>query len=213
MGACRLNLVDSRHLEPRRQRAQRHDGERERERKRWRNSRCGGGLMMLTVGALCSRPLLTLTLTLSPIVRRAQRGAERARIWPVRVMHGCAGRLPARLAVPRIADDFVRRASQQHRARGCLRDDADITAAVPQIADDLLQCASRQHWAKARSRCAPASCAGARADRPGADREDGDSAVGRSTRSTKRTVDAQRMIKALASTLMRRATSTAPITQ
>jgi len=53
MGACRSNLVDSRHLEPRHQRAQRH-AERgdardsspwkpERARKRSRNSRCGGG--------------------------------------------------------------------------------------------------------------------------------------------------------------------------
>src|SRR5216684_927361 len=34
-----------------------------RGRKRWRNSRCGAVLMMLIVGALCSRPLLTLTLS------------------------------------------------------------------------------------------------------------------------------------------------------
>ena len=45
------------------------------------------------------------------------------------------------------------------------------------------------------ARCAPARCAGARAERPGADREDSDSGVGRSARSTKQTVDAQRMIK------------------
>jgi len=71
MGACRSNLVDSGHLEPRHQRAQRHAKWRdardsshwkhERGRKRWRNSRCGAVLMMLIVGALCSRPLLTLT--------------------------------------------------------------------------------------------------------------------------------------------------------
>ena len=38
-------------------------GKHERGSKRWRNSRCGAVLMMLIVGALCSRPLLTLTLS------------------------------------------------------------------------------------------------------------------------------------------------------
>ena len=49
--------------------------------------------------------------------------------------------------------------------------------------------------AKARSRCAPARCAGARAERPVAGREDSDSGVARSTRSTQCIVGVQRMIK------------------
>jgi hypothetical protein len=42
---------------------------------------------------------------------------------------------------------------------------------------------SRRLRAIAQSRCAPARCAGARAERPVADREDNDSVVARSTRS------------------------------
>jgi hypothetical protein len=69
-----------------------------------------------------------------------------------------------------------------------------MKSGVPQIAADLLQCPSRQPWASARSRCAPARCAGARAEGPAACRENSDSRVARSTRSTS-IVGVQRMIK------------------
>ena len=73
MGACRSNLAYSRHLEPRHQRAQRHAKWGTHETRSLGNTRKGGSdgetnavgaaLMTLIVGELCSRPLLTLTLS------------------------------------------------------------------------------------------------------------------------------------------------------
>jgi hypothetical protein len=80
-------------------------------------------------------------------------------------------------------------------------------------ASDVFRCSP-----KARSRCAPARCAGARAERPAAGREDSDGRRGKVNTISSCVVGVQRMIKnskdhLRAGTLMRRVTRPRPITQ
>jgi hypothetical protein len=82
-------------------------------------------------------------------------------------------------------------------ARGQSRGFHDVRneSGLPPTPDVSLHGNERSKRANAQSRCAPARCAGARAERLVTDREDSDSGVAKSTRSTSALFGVQRMIK------------------
>src|SRR5262245_21759969 len=132
MGACRSNLVDSGHLEPRHQRAQRHAKWRDaRDSSHWKTREREEVMAKLTLWGgpddahrRCALFAAAPHPNPFPIVRRAQREEERARLLGQALKSAAGQRLPSR-----------RRCS---------------TSGVLHIAADLLQCPSRQTRARNR---------------------------------------------------------------